>query len=65
MVFGQRWVSTPECRAARAVETERFSAVNHVMHYLWGEPLEQSVDDFFTLGAHLYDMGRFPSGSPR
>lgn len=64
MVFGQRWVSTPECRAARAVETERFSAVNHVMHYLWGDPLEQSIDDFFTLGAHLYDVGRFPFRLP-
>ena len=64
MVFGQRWVSTPECRAARAVETDRFTPVNHVMHYLWGEPLAPSIDDFFTLGAHLHKIGRFPHQLP-
>jgi hypothetical protein len=64
LVFGQRWVSTPECRAARAVETDRFAPVNHVMHYLWGEPLAPSIDDFFTLGAHLAKIGRFPYRLP-
>ena len=64
LVFGQRWVSTPECRAARAVATDRFAPVNHVMHYLWGEPLEPSIDDFFTLGAHLAKIGRFPYRLP-
>jgi hypothetical protein len=64
MVVGQRWVSTPECRAARAVQTERFVATNHVMHYLWGEPLVQSIDDFFTLGPHLAKIGRFPYRLP-
>jgi hypothetical protein len=64
MVLGQRWVSTPECRAARTVEDERFTAVNHVVHYLWGEPLAQSIDDFFTLGAHLGKIGRFPHRLP-
>jgi hypothetical protein len=64
LVFGQRWVSTPECRAARAVQTDRFAPVNHVMHYLWGEPLAPSIDDFFTLGAHLAKIGRFPYRLP-
>ncbi len=64
LVFGQRWVSTPGCRAARAVETDRFTPTNHVMHYLWGEPLESSIDDFFTLGAHLASVGRFPYQLP-
>jgi hypothetical protein len=64
MVLGQRWVSTPECRAARPVEDERFTAVNHVVHYLWGEPLIESIDDFFTLGAHLAEIGRFPHRLP-
>ena len=64
MVFGQRWVSTPECRAARLAQDERFTPVNHVVHYLWGEPLTESIDDFFTLGAHLYKIGRFPQSLP-
>ncbi len=46
------------------VQTDRFVPVNHVMHYLWGEPLAPSIDDFFTLGAHLYEIGRFPHRLP-
>ena len=64
MVLGQRWASTPECRAARAAQDERFTPVNHVVHYLWGEPLASSIDDFFTLGAHLHKVGRFPHRLP-
>jgi hypothetical protein len=64
MVLGQRWVSTPECRAARAVETDRFVPTNHVVHYLWSEPLAPSIDDFFDLGAHLWKIGRLPVRLP-
>lgn len=64
MVLGQRWISTPECRAARAVQDERFTPVNHVVHYLWGEPVAQSIDDFMDLGAHLAKIGRFPHRLP-
>jgi len=34
------------------------------VHYLWGEPLAQSIDDFFTLGADLSKAGRFPHRLP-
>ncbi len=64
MLFGQRWVSTPECRAARAVQSERFEPVNHVVHYLFGEPVAQVVDDFFALRDHLIEIGRFPERLP-
>ncbi len=64
LLYGQRWASTPECRAARAVQSERFEPTNHVVQYLFGEPVAQAIDDWFTLGAHLGQVGRFPHRLP-
>ncbi len=64
LLFAHRWASTPECRAARAVQSERFVPTNHVVHYLFGEPVTQAIDDWFTLGAHLGRVGRFPHRLP-
>ena len=64
LLYGQRWVSTPECRAARVVQSERFAPVNHVVHYLFGDPVAQAVDDFFALRDHLIEIGRFPVSLP-
>jgi hypothetical protein len=65
LLYGQRWASTPECRAARSVQSERFEATNHVVQYLFGEPVAQAVDDWFALGAHLREIGRFPHRLPQ
>jgi hypothetical protein len=64
LLYGQRWASTPECRAARLVQSDRFEPTNHVVQYLFGEPVAQAVDDWFTLGAHLHEVGRFPFRLP-
>ena len=64
MLYGQRWVSTSACRALRPVQSERFEPVNHVVHYLFGEPVAQSVDEFFALRDHLIEIGRFPEWLP-
>jgi len=64
VLFGQRWVSTPECRAARAFQAERFEAVNHVVQYLFGAPVAETVDEFFVLRDHLIEIGRFPERLP-
>jgi hypothetical protein len=64
MLYGQRWLSTPACRAARPVQSERFEPVNHVVHYLFGDPVAQVVDDFFALRDHLIEIGRFPERLP-
>jgi hypothetical protein len=64
MLFGQRWVSTPQCRALRPVQSDRFEPVNHVVHYLFGEPVAQCVDEFFALRDHLIEIGRFPEWLP-
>lgn len=61
---GARWVSTPACRAARLAEDERFAAVDHVVAYLFAEPLGPGLDTFFALGADLRAAGRMPALLP-
>jgi hypothetical protein len=62
--LGQRWVSTPECRAARAIEHPRFDAVDHIMQYLFADPIDQALDEWFALGAQLGKAGRMPLRLP-
>jgi hypothetical protein len=64
LLWGQRWASTPACRAARAVQSQRFAPTNHIVQYLMGEPVEAVMDEWFTLGAELGDVGRFPYRLP-
>jgi hypothetical protein len=64
LLYAQRWASTPRLRAARAAQSDRFRATNHVVQYLFGEPLGAAVDDWFVLGARLHEVGRFPYRLP-
>ena len=64
MVLGQRWASTAACRAARAAEIGDWATVEHVVCYLMGDPLDQTLDEFLALGQRLADMGRFPHRLP-
>lgn len=58
--WGQRWASTPPCRSARAAEEEAWAEVAHVVSYLMREPIEPTLDEFFSLAQRLRDQGRFP-----
>jgi hypothetical protein len=51
-----RLVSTPDCRAARAVCHDRFDPVDHVMTYCFSELA--GLDGFLTLGFALRAAGR-------
>jgi hypothetical protein len=51
-----RLVSTPECRANRAVRHERFDAVDHVMTYFFSDVA--GLDGFLSLSAALGGAGR-------
>jgi hypothetical protein len=62
---GQRWVSTPACRAARAVSEGDLDAVDHVVGYLFAAGDDPSLDAFFRLGARLRDAGRLGWSLPR
>jgi hypothetical protein len=57
-----RLVSTPACRAVRAVNNDRYDAVDHVMTYLFSDPAVLS--GFNDLGAALHEGGRMPLRLP-
>jgi hypothetical protein len=64
VLWAQRWASTPACRAARAAEEGRFREVNHVVQYLFGDPVNASLEEFAELGQRLASLGRFPERLP-
>ncbi len=64
LLFAQRWASTSACRAARAAESGDWSKVEHVVCYLMGNPVDETIDEFLTLGRHLAELGRFPHSLP-
>jgi hypothetical protein len=61
----QRWVSTPECRAARRAQTEPFDRVDHAVQYLFAEPVIATLQAFMDLGAALGGAGRQTLSVPR
>jgi hypothetical protein len=61
---GQRWASTPACRAARVAGDARFEATDHVVLYLFADPVVASLDTFFDLGGALGAAGRMPLRLP-
>ncbi|HET6965783.1 MAG TPA: hypothetical protein VFH58_13495, partial [Acidimicrobiales bacterium] len=59
LLHGQRWMSSPACRAARVTSGD-WGRVDHVVLYLMGEPVEETLDRFMRLGGALRDAGRYP-----
>ena len=59
VAFGQRWVSTPACRAVRLVSEPPLDAVHYVTLYLMTEPVERTLQEFMQLGRDLHAVGRF------
>jgi hypothetical protein len=59
IVYGQRWVSTPACRAERIASEPRLDPIHYVTLYLMSEPLEETIREFYALGRHLHEVGRF------
>ncbi len=59
VAYGQRWVSTPACRAARLVSELLLDPVHYMTLYLMTEPVERTLREFMQLGRDLYKVGRF------
>lgn len=59
IAHGQRWVHTPACRRARLACEPPFEPVHYVTLYLMTEPVEQTLEEFYALGAELSALGRF------
>jgi hypothetical protein len=64
LLLGQRWASTPACRAARAAGVETWSDVDHLACYLMGNPVDETIDEFLALGRRLAELGRFSAALP-
>jgi hypothetical protein len=65
LLWGQRWASTPACEAVRAVAVDDWAHTAHVVCYLMGNPLDETIDEFFTLGRALAEMGRYSQALPK
>ncbi|HEY5023975.1 MAG TPA: hypothetical protein VII76_03280 [Acidimicrobiales bacterium] len=59
VVFGQRWVSTPACRAARAHDDPTLAPIHYMTLYLMGDPVDATLEEFRALGERLGAAGRF------
>ena len=64
IVYGQRWVSTPECRHARAVDGGEFASADYLTVYLMADPIHDTLRAFQSLADELHAAGRF-TGSRR
>ncbi len=59
IVYGQRWVSTPACRAARAASGPLLDPIHYVTLYLMSAPIDETLKAFYDLGRALRDADRF------
>ena len=59
IAFGQRWVSTPACRAARLVSEGDLDSIHYMTLYLMTEPVERTLKEFRQLGRDLHALDRF------
>jgi hypothetical protein len=59
IAYGQRWVSTPACRAARRTSSTPLDAIHYMTLYLMTEPLDRTLREFMQLGRDLHAADRF------
>jgi hypothetical protein len=59
VVYGQRWVATPRCHAARLVDDVELARAGHVTLYLMTEPLTATLAEFADLAVGLREAGRW------
>ena len=64
MLLGQRWSSTSDCWAVRAAEVGTWASVEHMVLYLMGKPVDETLAEFFSLERHLSELGRFSYAPP-
>lgn len=59
VAHGQRWVATPECRRACAIQEDLFRPTDYMTLYLMTDPIDRTLEDFMELGRRLHGLGRF------
>ena len=56
IAYGQRWVSTPACRAARAVSEPPLDSIHYMTLYLMTDPVERTLREFMQLVGRVIAM---------
>jgi hypothetical protein len=64
IVHGLRWIADGDYPGHRLAARGALSELGNVVHYLVGDPVEQTFDDFVALGRALRENGRFPVVRP-
>lgn len=64
IVLGMRWIADGDYPGHRLAARGVLTELGNVVHYLVGDPVEQTFDDFVALGRALRDNGRFPVVRP-
>jgi hypothetical protein len=64
IVHALRWIADGELTGARLAGSGPLADTANVMHYLVGDPVQQTHDDFMELGGRLAELGRFPEVRP-
>jgi hypothetical protein len=64
IVHGLRWIADGDCVDHRLAADGPLGEVGNAVHYLVSDPVEETFDDFVTLGRALREKGRFPVTRP-
>jgi hypothetical protein len=64
IVYGLRWIADGDYPSHRLTADGPLGEVGNAVHYLVGDPVEQTFDDFVALGRALRENGRFPVTRP-
>ncbi len=64
MVHAMRWIADGDLPNRRIAATGALTDVGSVVNYLFGEPVQQTYDDFMALGRALAEAGRFQVSRP-
>ena len=64
VVLAHRWTADPELQQARIAGNGPYADIANLVEYYVGDPVEQTLADFFQLGSRLGELGRFPERRP-
>ncbi len=64
IVYGLRWIADGDYPARRLAANGPLGQVGNAVHYLIGDPVEETFADFVALGRSLRENGRFPVTRP-
>lgn len=64
IVHGLRWIADGDYADHRLAASGPLGEIGNAVHYLVTDPVEETFDDFVTLGRALRDNGRFPVVRP-